>query len=106
MNGAEIKVWALVGVLFVLIPCLGFFLVREFNRKDKLAEAVDQLHGAVTALTLAVEEIKRWSTERFVLRTQHDRDIESLKDDIAKHAERFERELERCESRCPERCTP
>ncbi len=104
VEASDIKLWVMGGLLTILVPSVAYFLIREFNRKDKLAEAVEKLHSAVGALTLAVEEIRLWSTERFVTRVEHRDALEAVKADIARHAERFERELERCEQRCPDRC--
>lgn len=111
----DTKLWVLGGVVAILVPAVAYFLVREFARKDgiesevktlaaKVTLSIEELNKCVAALTLAIEETRVWSHERFVTRTEHRDAIESVKDDIARHAERFERELERCEARCPERC--
>jgi len=108
----NIKVWVLTGVLGVMIPALGYLLVREFNRKDKISEdlgvitarfttSIEELNRCVAALTTAVMEVRGWASERFVPRVEHEKDIDELRADIQRHADRFEKDLDRCSERCP-----
>lgn len=110
----EFETWAMRGLLALLASAVAYFLIREFNRKDgiekdlkglaeKVTVSIEELNKGVGALTLAIEEIRLWSTERFVPWPAHREAIEGVKEDIRIHAERFERELERCEARCPQR---
>lgn len=107
----EIQVWALAGALAILIPALAYLLNREFQRKDQLADRVEllaktmtdslqQLSSVVSELTLAVSEIKVWSQDRFVARPEFESRMAQMKTDISVYAERFERELDKCQSRC------
>ena len=96
----DLKLWVLGGLLTVLVPVLGFLLVREFKRKDQigsevktLAETVtrsiNDLNHAVSVLTLAVEEIRTWSHERFLTRAEHSEVVASIR-----------REMDKCQERC------
>ena len=101
-------------VVGVLVTSLGYLLVREFNRKDKIGDevrelaarvtvSIEALNKAVSSLTLAVEEIRMWSHDRFITRSEHRDANEALKADVAANAARFERELDNCSKRCPAR---
>ena len=106
MLAEDARLWALTGVIAILIPAISYFLVREFNRKDKIGDevrelasrvtvSIEALNKAVSSLTLAVEEIRMWSHDRFITRSEHRDAVESLKMDIATNAARFERELDK-----------
>jgi hypothetical protein len=101
----EVKLWVLGGLVVALVSISGFLLIREFTRKDredeKLAGALRELNNAVSALTLAVEEIRAWSMDRFVGWDDHRADLATLRNDIQMWAERFDRDLENCARRCP-----
>jgi outer membrane murein-binding lipoprotein Lpp len=97
----ELKVWVLAGALAIVMPALGYLLVRELTRKDQLAVAVQELNKAVTALTVTVESIRAWSTDKFVDRDEYREDRQALKESIQKWAERFEKDMENCAKRCP-----
>lgn len=100
----DVKLWALTGVISVLTPSLAYLLVREFSRKDQIGKelqelagtvnkSLQELHHAVSALTLAVEEIRTWSHERFVTRQELADTMSSLR-----------REMDKCQDRCSSRC--
>lgn len=114
MNPTDIKLWVMGGLLTVLIPVLAYLLTRELARKDQVGEdlksitakfttSIEELNKAVAALTLACEEIRLWSTEKFVSRDEHRNAVESIREDIARTAERFSRDLDKCGERCPAR---
>lgn len=110
----DLQVWILGSLMALLIPSLAYFLVREFKRKDQIGEdvkelarlvhdSIDRLNCAVSTLTLAINEIKIWSQDRFVTRFEFTSCMEQMKEDITAHAERFSRELDRHEERCSTR---
>ena len=112
----DVKAWVLGGVLAIAMPTIAYLISREFTRRDQLSRelrliterftlSINELNKVVAALALAVSEVKLWSEDRFVGRTEHVASVAAMKADIAEHAARFERELERCEARCPERCS-
>jgi hypothetical protein len=112
---SDLRVWILAGVVGVLLTAVGYLLSREFARKDALGDdlkvitarfgaSVDELGKAVAALALSVEELRGWSIAQFIPRPEHREDLEALKREIEAHASRFEKELEKCEARCPEKC--
>lgn len=101
----ELKLWILGGLLGVLVPVLAFLLAREFKRKDQIGaevktlaetvtKSINELNHAVSVLTLAVEEIRTWSHERFVTRLEHTESIGSIR-----------REIDKCQERCPSKPT-
>lgn len=98
----DLRVWFLgLTIAFVFIPALGFLLAREFKQKDRFEHTLKQLNDTIAELNLTIEGIRLWTSERFVSRMEHKEDIESLKKDIAEHAARFEKDLDRCQERCP-----
>jgi len=96
----ELKVWVLAGAVAIAMPALGYLLVRELTRKDQLAVAVQELNKAVAALTVTVESIRTWSTEKFVDWDEYREDRQALKESIREWAERFEKDMENCAKRC------
>jgi len=112
LNGAwDVRVW----IIGLLATCLAYLLSREFTRKDQISAdlqaitarftvSIEELNKGVAALTLAIEEIRLWSTDKFVSRIEHKENLEAVKADIKAAAARFENELVKCEARCPERC--
>ena len=104
---ADIKLWMLGGILAVIIPVLGYLLAREFRRKDEIATRVEDLAermstntlsmtSAIQALTATIHEIRAWSHERFVPRTEFAVTLDLMREDIKAHADRFEKDLDRC----------
>jgi hypothetical protein len=94
----------MTGVLGALLPALAYLLVREFSRKDQIGEelrtlahvvnnSLRELHTVVSTLTLAVEEIRTWSHERFVTRQEHTDVMFGVR-----------RELDKCQDRCSSKC--
>lgn len=129
MTPAELK--AIIGAL---VGTVCFFLIREFNRKDKVAAdlqafkeamdktikdvtesfarelrrvadrntlAIEELNKTVAGLAITLAEQKAWFSEEYVKAEDHRKTISDLRDHIASHAERFERELERHATNCP-----
>ena len=91
--------WIMGLMVLLFIPSLAFFMAREFKDKDRFFVALRELNASVSALTKSVDELKLWSTERFVTRVEHHDDISSIKDHIAHHAAYFEREMDKCQER-------
>lgn len=99
---SDLKLWVLGGAVTILVPVVGFFLVREFRRKDEIGEevkglacrvtlSVEKLNEAVAALTLAIEEIRVWSHERFITREEYREDMKILREGSVFGRRRFDR---------------
>lgn len=103
---------AMAGVMAVMLGIMGFLLVREFSQKDKLRTDLEALAGrvvtsmealnkAVAELALAIEEIRMWSTDRFVHQTDYDRGMKEIKATIRSNKEDMRTELENHAKNCP-----
>jgi hypothetical protein len=107
-------VWILSGclgfVILVTVPAIGYFLVREFNRKDNLERRTDGFSKALTEvkdvvheLKGAIEQIRSWSTDKFVPRPEFDRAIDKLEAEDQQIREDTKQEFEKCKEYCPAR---
>ena len=111
------------GIASLLVAIIGYFLVREFNRKDKnedtmnkyayetaremkaladkISEALSKLNEALTELQLSMEETRTWTVERFISRDEHDKAVALLLDSVKDQGKQFEKNMEWCAKGCP-----
>lgn len=98
-------------VMGVMLSIMAFLLVREVSQKDKLRSdqenlqarvvaSTEALKEAIAGLTLAIEEIRMWSTDRFVHQTDYDREMKEVKTTMRTNAERADKDRRDCELRC------
>lgn len=85
--------WSFVGVLVVFT---WYLLRRDFDSRDALAATVQGLSGEVAKLRTLM-------AENYVTKHDHRLDLDRVREDIAEHAERFQRELENHRDACPGR---
>ena len=134
---AEIIIWILVAVitflLMIFIPSTAYFLVREFSRKDKnedrmdenrkeltkmfqegmdkFSTALDDVGSAVDTLRGTLNDFRFWSSERFIPRAEFEDTIERLETTLKDNRAWAEKEVSEFKSyvkdefkRCKEFC--
>lgn len=108
----DLRVWVLGGILGILTPALAYLLTREFKRKDdigdevrllahKMNDAMSEFNEAVTGLTVALQEMKLWSHEHFVTRSEFKTAMDSLGTAVADAIDRFDERVQDYRDKCP-----
>jgi hypothetical protein len=111
---AKIIIWILAGALglegAVTLPAIAYFLVREFNRKDRVEDkteafntTIGEVKDMVHETKLMVAEVRSWSAEKFVGRPEFDREVKRLEEEDKGMRDDVKSAFDSCKECCPAR---
>lgn len=92
--------------LSLCLAVIGFLIKREIDKRDetekKWNDLVARWEGSLHTVTLSLSELnsnlRTWTAEQFVRRTEHEKDMERLRSDtyarIEQTEDHFQRDIE------------